>query len=67
MKTDDKKKQIQQKYKDELENKRESKHYPKKLLIFAVIVVIFFVFNYFFGVRPFPEKEEPKILKPISE
>ncbi|MGG1073911.1 hypothetical protein ABE178_29440 [Priestia megaterium] len=67
MKTDNKKKQIQQKYKEELENKSESKHYPKKLLIFAVIVVIFFVFSYYFGVRPFPKKEEPEIIKPIGE
>ncbi|MGG0473760.1 hypothetical protein ABEY96_16380 [Priestia aryabhattai] len=66
MKIDDKKNQIQQKYKEELENKRESKGYSKKLLIFAVIVVIFFVFSYYFGVRPFPEKEEHKILKRVD-
>jgi hypothetical protein len=36
------------------------------LFIFAVIVVIFFVFSYYFGVRPFPEKEEHKILKRID-
>ncbi len=63
MKTDNKMKQIQKKYREELENKRESKSYSKKLLIFAVIIIIFFVFSYYFGVRPFPEKEEHRILE----
>ncbi|MFP7736740.1 hypothetical protein ACLHDF_25765 [Priestia aryabhattai] len=57
MKLDNKKKQIQLKYREEIKKKKEEKTYIKKAFIVAIIVMAIIALDYHFDPKPPPGTE----------
>ncbi|MFE7822201.1 hypothetical protein ACFU1R_29055 [Priestia megaterium] len=66
MTKENKQKDIQAKYKEKMNQKKEEKKYPKLVLIFAIILIIFVCCSYYFGINFLPQKETNLELKKVE-